>query len=138
MDAAHAGGLGGTFGGSPTAVAAGVAVLEQIEEGGWLERAAAIGELLTARLTDLQAQYPIIGDVRGKGAMIAIELVEAGTKTPNSKAADALVSHCHQNGVLILNAGTYNNVIRFLPPLAITNDLLNDALDVLAEGFAKL
>ena len=70
--------------------------------------------------------------------MIAIELVEAGTKTPNSKAVDALVSHCHQNGVLILNAGTYNNVIRFLPPLAITNDLLNDALDVLAEGFAKL
>jgi 4-aminobutyrate aminotransferase/(S)-3-amino-2-methylpropionate transaminase len=86
----------------------------------------------------LQAQYPIIGDVRGKGAMIAIELVEAGTETPNSKAVDALVSHCHQNGVLILNAGTYNNVIRFLPPLAITNDLLNDALDVLAEGFAKL
>jgi 4-aminobutyrate aminotransferase / (S)-3-amino-2-methylpropionate transaminase / 5-aminovalerate transaminase len=138
MDAAHAGGLGGTFGGSPTAVAAGVAVLEQIEEGGWLERAAAIGELLTTRLTALQAQYPIIGDVRGKGAMIAIELVEAGTKTPNSKAVDDLVRHCHQNGVLILNAGTYNNVIRFLPPLAITNDLLNDALDVLAEGFAKL
>jgi 4-aminobutyrate aminotransferase/(S)-3-amino-2-methylpropionate transaminase len=70
--------------------------------------------------------------------MIAIELVEAGTRTPNSKAVDELVRHCHQNGVLILNAGTYNNVIRFLPPLAITNDLLNDALDVLAEGFAKL
>ena len=138
MDAAHAGGLGGTFGGSPTAVAAGVAVLEQIEEGGWLERAAEIGELLITRLTALQAQYPIIGDVRGKGAMIAIELVEAGTKTPNSNAVDELVRHCHQNGVLILNAGTYNNVIRFLPPLAITNELLNDALDVLAAGFAKL
>ncbi len=138
MDAAHAGGLGGTFGGSPTAVAAGVAVLEQIEEGGWLERALEIGELLTARLTALQAQYPIIGDVRGKGAMIAIEFVEAGTKTPNAKAVEELVKHCHSNGVLILNAGTYNNVIRFLPPLAITNELLEDALDVLAAGLAKL
>jgi 4-aminobutyrate aminotransferase/(S)-3-amino-2-methylpropionate transaminase len=70
--------------------------------------------------------------------MIAIELVEPGTKTPNAKAVEELVKHCHQNGVLILNAGTYNNVIRFLPPLAITDELLHDALDVLATGLAKL
>ena len=138
MDAAHAGGLGGTFGGSPTAVAAGVAVLEQLEEGGWMERSLEIGELLTTRLSAMQANHPIIGDVRGRGAMIAIELVEAGTKKPNSQAVDALVRHCHQNGVLILNAGTYNNVIRFLPPLAISDELLNEALDVLEEGLAKL
>ena len=138
MDASHAGGLGGTFGGSPTATAAGVAVLEQIEEGGWLERALEIETVLMSRLSELKSQYPVIGDLRGKGAMIAIELVEPGTKTPNSAAVDALVKHCHQNGVLILNAGTYNNVIRFLPPLAITDELLNDAMDVLAAGLAKL
>jgi 4-aminobutyrate aminotransferase/(S)-3-amino-2-methylpropionate transaminase len=138
MDASHAGGLGGTFGGSPTAVAAGVAVLEQLEEGGWLERALEIESLMLARLGELKSQYPVIGDLRGKGAMIAIELVEPGTKTPSAAAVDSLVKHCHSNGVLILNAGTYNNVIRFLPPLAITDELLHDAMDVLAAGLAKL
>jgi 4-aminobutyrate aminotransferase/(S)-3-amino-2-methylpropionate transaminase len=112
--------------------------LEQLEEGGWLERALEIGEVLLSRLGELKAQYPVIGDLRGKGAMIAIELVEPGTKTPNSAAVDALVKHCHQNGVLILNAGTYNNVIRFLPPLVITDELLHDAMDVLAAGLAKM
>jgi 4-aminobutyrate aminotransferase/(S)-3-amino-2-methylpropionate transaminase len=138
MDAAHAGGLGGTFGGTPTAVAAAVSVLEQLEAEPWLERALQIGDLLTRRLVELQAQYPVIGDVRGRGAMQAIELVEPDTLNPNSAAVDAVVKHCHQNGVVILNAGTYNNVIRFLPPLAITDELLHEALDVLAEGFAKL
>ncbi len=137
MDAAHAGGLGGTFGGTPTAVAAAVSVLEQLEAEPWLERALQIGDLLTRRLVELQAQYPVIGDVRGRGAMQAIELVETGTLNPNSAAVDAVVKHCHQNGVVILNAGTYNNVIRFLPPLAITDELLHEALDVLAEGFAR-
>lgn len=138
MDAAHAGGLGGTFGGSPTAVAAGVAVLEQLEEGGWMERAQEIGEILTAKLTELQAKYPVIGEVRGRGAMIALEFVEPGTKKPNPAAVDAVVRHCHQNGVVILNAGTYNNVIRFLPPLVISNELLEDALAVIEAGLAKL
>jgi 4-aminobutyrate aminotransferase / (S)-3-amino-2-methylpropionate transaminase / 5-aminovalerate transaminase len=138
MDAAHAGGLGGTFGGSPTAVAAGVAVLEQLEEGGWMERAQEIGEILTSRLTELQAKYPVIGEVRGRGAMIALEFVEPGTKKPNPAAVEAIVRHCHQNGVVILNAGTYNNVIRFLPPLVISNELLEDALSVIEAGLAKL
>ena len=70
--------------------------------------------------------------------MLAIEFVEPGTLNPNSAAVDALVKHCHQNGVLVLNAGTYGNVIRFLPSLAISDELLHDALDVLAEGLAKL
>lgn len=138
MDAAHPGGLGGTFGGSPTAVAAGVAVLEQIEAGGWLERSLAIGELLSTRLNEFKAKYPVIGDVRGRGAMQAIELVEPGTLTPNPAATDALVKHCHANGVLVLNAGTYNNVIRFLPPLAISDELLLDALEVIEAGLTKL
>jgi len=138
MDAAHAGGLGGTFGGSPTAVAAAVAVMEQFEEGGWFERAEQIGEILSGRLTAMQNNYPVIGDVRGKGAMQAIELVRPGTMDPNPEATDAVMKHCHQNGVLVLNAGTYNNVLRFLPPLAISDELLQDALDVLAAGLAKL
>jgi len=138
MDAAHAGGLGGTFGGSPTAVAAAVAVMEQFEEGGWFERAEQIGEILSGRLTAMQNNYPVIGDVRGKGAMQAIELVRPGTMDPNPEATDAVMKHCHQNGVLVLNAGTYNNVLRFLPPLAINDELLHDALDVLAAGLAKL
>jgi 4-aminobutyrate aminotransferase/(S)-3-amino-2-methylpropionate transaminase len=138
MDAAHAGGLGGTFGGTPTAVAAAVAVMEQFEEGGWFERAEQIGEILSGRLTAMQNNYPVIGDVRGKGAMQAIELVRPGTMDPNPEATDAVMKHCHQNGVLVLNAGTYNNVLRFLPPLAISDELLHDALDVLAAGLAKL
>ncbi|MDA8737177.1 4-aminobutyrate--2-oxoglutarate transaminase [Aquiluna sp.] len=138
MDAAHAGGLGGTFGGTPTAVAAAVAVMEQFEEGGWFERAEQIGEILSGRLTAMQNNYPVIGDVRGKGAMQAIELVRPGTMDPNPEATDAVMKHCHQNGVLVLNAGTYNNVLRFLPPLAIGDELLHDALDVLAAGLAKL
>lgn len=138
MDAAHAGGLGGTFGGSPTAVAAGVAVMEQYASGNWFERALEIGELLSGRLNAMKNNHPVIGEVRGKGAMQAIELVEPGTKNPNPAATEALMKHCHANGVLILNAGTYNNVIRFLPPLAISDELLHDALDVLAAGLAKL
>jgi 4-aminobutyrate aminotransferase/(S)-3-amino-2-methylpropionate transaminase len=138
MDAAHAGGLGGTFGGTPTAVAAAVAVMEQFEEGGWFERAEQIGEILSGRLTAMQNNYLVIGDVRGKGAMQAIELVRPGTMDPNPEATDAVMKHCHQNGVLVLNAGTYNNVLRFLPPLAISDELLHDALDVLAAGLAKL
>ena len=137
MDAAHAGGLGGTFGGSPIAVAAGVAVMEQYESGNWMQRALEIGEILTGRLNAMKTNHPVIGDVRGRGAMQAIELVEPGTKNPNSAATDALLKHCHQNGVVVLNAGTYNNVIRFLPPLAISDELLHDALDVLAAGLAK-
>lgn len=138
MDAAHAGGLGGTFGGSPIAVAAGVAVMEQYASGNWMQRALEIGEILTGRLSAMKTNHPIIGDVRGRGAMQAIELVEPGTKNPNSAATDALLKHCHQNGVVVLNAGTYNNVIRFLPPLAISDELLHDALDVLAAGLAKI
>lgn len=138
MDASHPGGLGGTFGGNPVAAAAAVAVLKQIEAGGVIERAEQIGEILTSRLEAMKAKYPVIGDVRGRGAMMAIEFVEPGTLNPNKPAVDAVVKHSHSNGVLVLSAGTYYNVIRFLPPLAITDELLNEALDVIEEGIAKL
>jgi 4-aminobutyrate aminotransferase/(S)-3-amino-2-methylpropionate transaminase len=137
MDAAHAGGIGGTYGGNPVAAAAAVAVLEQIEAGGVLERALAIESFMMPRLLELQQRHGIIGDVRGRGAMLAIELVEPGTKNPNSAAVNKVVSFCHSNGVLVLNAGTHGNVIRFLPPLAITDEQLTDALNVLDAALAS-
>jgi 4-aminobutyrate aminotransferase/(S)-3-amino-2-methylpropionate transaminase len=138
MDASHPGGLGGTFGGNPVAAAAAVSVLKEIEAGGVIERAQEIGKLLGDRLEALKAKYAVVGDVRGHGAMMALEFVEPGTLNPNKDAVDKLVKHCHSNGVLILNAGTYYNVIRFLPPLAISDALLNEAIDVLEAGIAAL
>ena len=138
MDASHAGGIGGTYGGNPVAAAAAVAVLKQIEAGGVLEKAMHIESVMLPRLQAMKEKFSVIGDVRGHGAMLAIEFIEPGTHNPNSAAVDALVKHCHQNGVLVLNAGTYGNVIRFLPPLPISDAQLNDALDVLEAGLASL
>ena len=138
MDASHPGGLGGTFGGNPVSAAAAVAVLSQIEAGGVLERAQAIEVLLSQRLNAMKAKYPVIGDIRGRGAMMAIEFVEPGTLNPNKAAVDSVVKHSHSNGVLVLNAGTYYNVIRFLPPLAISDELLNEALDVIEAAISAL
>jgi 4-aminobutyrate aminotransferase/(S)-3-amino-2-methylpropionate transaminase len=86
----------------------------------------------------MKAKYPVMGDVRGRGAMQAIEFVEPGTMNPNPKAVELVSKHAHTNGVVILSAGTYGNVIRFLPPLAITDELLNEALDVVEAGIAAL
>jgi 4-aminobutyrate aminotransferase/(S)-3-amino-2-methylpropionate transaminase len=138
MDSSHAGGIGGTYGGNPVAAAAAVAVLKQIEAGGVLERALELEAILLTRLNELKDKHPVIAEVRGRGAMIAIEFVEPGTLNPNSAASDKVVKFCHMNGVIVLNAGTFGNVIRFLPPLAITDAQLHEALDVLAEGLATL
>jgi len=138
MDSSHVGGLGGTYGGNPIACAAALATIETIEKEKLVDRAAHLGKILVEHLTALQAKHPIIGDIRGRGAMIAIELVHEGTKTPNPEAMAKVIKYCQSKGVLILTAGTYGNVIRFLPPLVITDELLKDALGVLAEGFASL
>ncbi len=138
MDSVHASGLGGTFGGNPIACAAALGALETMEEENLIARAQHIGQFLGDSLRALQKKYPIIGEVRGRGAMQAIELVEAGTKNPNTAAMNAVVKYCKSKGVLVLTAGTYSNVIRFLPPLVITDELLKDALNVLDEGFASL
>jgi len=138
MDSSHAGGIGGTFGGNPVAAAAAVAVLRQIEAGGVLEKAVHIENVMKPRLLAMQAKYPVIGEIRGRGAMLAIEFILPGTRTPNSAAVDAVVKHSHANGVVILNAGTYGNVIRFLPSLAISDALINEALDVVEQGIAAL
>jgi len=138
MDSSHVGGLGGTYGGNPIACAAALAVIATIEEEKLVERAAHVGAILTETLHALKAKYPIIGEVRGRGAMMAIELVHAGTKDPNPEAMAKIIKYCQSKGVLILTAGTYGNVIRFLPPVVITDELLKDALGILAEGFASL
>ncbi|HWU59722.1 MAG TPA: 4-aminobutyrate--2-oxoglutarate transaminase [Microbacteriaceae bacterium] len=142
MDAAQPGGLGGTFGGNPVSAAAAVAVFEQIEAHNLLAEATRIESVLKPALTELQSRYDVIGDVRGIGAMIAIELVQPGTgsttKLPNPDAVNAIVSHAAQNGVLLLNAGTFGNVLRFLPSLAVSDTLLADALSVIDEALAAL
>ena len=138
MDSSHVGGLGGTYGGNPIACAAALGAIATIEEDKLADRAMHIGKILTASLSALAAKYPIIGEVRGRGAMQAIELVEAGTKNPNPAAMATVIKYCQSKGVLILTAGTYANVIRFLPPIVISDELLKDALGVLEEAFASL
>ena len=138
MDSVHVSGLGGTYGGNPLACAAALGVFETIEAEKLVERANHIGKILGESLRALQAKYPVIGEVRGRGAMQAIELVEPGTKTPNTAAMNAVVKYCQSKGVLVLTAGTYSNVVRFLPPIVITDELLKDALSVLDEAFAAL
>jgi 4-aminobutyrate aminotransferase/(S)-3-amino-2-methylpropionate transaminase len=138
MDSVHVSGLGGTYGGNPLACAAALGVFETLEAEKLVERANHIGKILGESLRALQAKYPVIGEVRGRGAMQAIELVEPGTKTPNTAAMNAVVKYCQSKGVLVLTAGTYSNVVRFLPPIVITDELLKDALSVLEEAFASL
>ena len=138
MDSVHASGLGGTYGGNPIACAAALGAMETMEEENLVARAKHIGEILGTSLRALAKKYPVIGEVRGRGAMQAIELVEPGTKNPNTVAMNAVVKYCQSQGVLVLTAGTYSNVVRFLPPLVITDELLNDALSVLDDAFASL
>ncbi|WP_406220199.1 4-aminobutyrate--2-oxoglutarate transaminase [Streptomyces decoyicus] len=138
MDAAHAGGLGGTYGGNPVACAAALGSIETMREQDLNAKARRIGEVMKARLHAIAEKYDIIGEVRGRGAMIAIELVKSGSKDPNPEATGALAKACHQEGLLVLTTGTYGNVLRFLPPLVIGEDLLNEGLDILEGAFAAL
>lgn len=135
MDSSHIGGLGGTYGGNPIACAAALAAIETIETEKLVERARHLGEIMVTSLREIAAKHPEIGEIRGRGAMIAIELVKAGSKDPNPELMAKVIKYCQSKGVLILTAGSYGNVIRFLPPLVITDALLKDALGVLAEAF---
>ena len=137
MDSIHMSGLGGTFGGSPIACAAALGAIATIEEENLVDRANQLGSIMSAALHEMKRKYPIVGDVRGRGAMQAIELVLPGTKDPNSAALASAVKYCQQKGVLILSAGTYGNVIRLLPPLVIPEHLLKEALQILDEALAQ-
>jgi 4-aminobutyrate aminotransferase/(S)-3-amino-2-methylpropionate transaminase len=133
MDAVHPGGLGGTYGGNPVACAAALGAIATMEELDLNARAREIETLLLGRLRDLAGSFPAIGEVRGRGAMIAIEVVEPGTTVPDPAMAARLSAGCHQSGVLTLTCGTDGNVLRFLPPLVAPDHLLHEAMDVLAE-----
>lgn len=135
MDSSHVGGLGGTYGGNPIACAAALGAIETIEKENLVERARHLGEIMFSALSGIAAKHPEIGEIRGRGAMVAIELVKAGSKDPNPELMAKVIKYCQSKGVLILTAGSYGNVIRFLPPLVITDELLRDALGVLAEAF---
>jgi 4-aminobutyrate aminotransferase / (S)-3-amino-2-methylpropionate transaminase / 5-aminovalerate transaminase len=138
MDAPHSSGVGGTFGGNPVACAAALATIDTIEADGLLERARQIERLMKDRLFALQAADDRIGDVRGRGAMIAIEFVKPDNAEPDAKLTNALANAAIAAGVIVLTAGTFGNVVRFLPPLTISDELLSEGLDVLAELLAKL
>jgi 4-aminobutyrate aminotransferase/(S)-3-amino-2-methylpropionate transaminase len=133
MDAPHAGGLGGTYGGNPVACAAALGAIATMEELDLNGAARRIEQTMTDRLTALAEKFPAIGEVRGRGAMLAIELVEPGTTTPAPAVAAAISAGCHRAGVLTLTCGTYGNVLRFLPPLVMPAHLLDEALDVIEE-----
>ena len=138
MDAVHPGGLGGTYGGNPLACAAALAVIETIEAEDLLTRAREIETRLLGRLRDLQASDPRIGDVRGRGAMIAAEFVDPATGNPDGAVAKAVAAYAHSQGVITLTCGTWGNVIRFLPPLSISDELLDEALDVLTTALEEI
>jgi 4-aminobutyrate aminotransferase/(S)-3-amino-2-methylpropionate transaminase len=137
MDSVHVGGLGGTFGGNPVAAAAALEVIAAIEREGLLDRAERVGATLTAGLRDLQDRHEIVGDVRGLGAMVAMELVEdRDTKRPAKEATARIIEECYRQGLIALKAGTYDNVVRLLPPLTIADDLVEEGLGILDKALA--
>ncbi|WP_406089180.1 4-aminobutyrate--2-oxoglutarate transaminase [Kitasatospora purpeofusca] len=143
MDAAHAGGLGGTYGGNPVACAAALGSIETMKELDLNGKAQRIGEVMLGRLRAIQEKYADsdrvrVGEVRGRGAMIAVELVKPGGKEPNPEATAAIAKACHAEGLVVLTAGTYGNVLRFLPPLVMPEHLLNEGLDIIEGAFAAL
>jgi 4-aminobutyrate aminotransferase / (S)-3-amino-2-methylpropionate transaminase / 5-aminovalerate transaminase len=135
MDAAHVGGLGGTYGGNPVACAAALASMRTIDELDLVKRAQEIEQLMLPRLQVMANKFGCIGDVRGRGAMLALEIVQPGTTEPDAVTTSAVAKACHAEGVIVLTAGTYGNVLRFLPPLVIPHDLLREGLDVVEHAF---
>lgn len=135
MDAVHGGGLGGTYGGNPLACAAALGAVETMRELDLAGRARAIEATMVPRLRAIAERTGVIGDVRGRGAMLAVEIVEKGTTRPDAALTGRLNAACHQAGLLTLTCGTFGNVFRFLPPLVMPDHLLAEALDVLDEIF---
>lgn len=142
MDSIHAGGLGGTYSGSPASCAAALGVFEAFEKEDLVENARLLGEVMSDRLGEMQKQFPgLVAEVRGRGAMMAVELVKPGSATPlepNYADVPKIVQYCAEQGVLVLTAGTYGNVIRFLPPLCMSTDTLHEAMDVFEDALASV
>ena len=139
MDSVHAGGLGGTYGGNPVACAAALGAIETMRGEDLCGRARAVEALFLERLTRLQEKYAAVADVRGRGAMLALELTTGGPDlVPDATATAAISKHCHSQGLVTLTAGTFGNVLRFLPPLASPDHLLSEGLDILEDAFAEV
>jgi 4-aminobutyrate aminotransferase/(S)-3-amino-2-methylpropionate transaminase len=133
MDAVPGGGLGGTFSGNPVACEAALGVFEEIAEHDLLTRARQIGATMLPALAELARRHPFVGDVRGRGAMVAVEIVQDGG-APDPDRTRRLAELCHQRGLLVLTTGSFGNVLRFLPPLSIPDPLLDEGLEILAEA----
>jgi 4-aminobutyrate aminotransferase/(S)-3-amino-2-methylpropionate transaminase len=138
MDSVHAGGLGGTYGGNPVACAAALGAIETMSSQNLAGKARRIGDIMLPRLRKLASSYPVIADVRGRGAMVAVELTRPGTLEPDPASTAAVAAFCHAAGLVVLTCGTFGNVLRFLPPLVIGEDLLEEGLAILEEAFASL
>ncbi len=135
MDAVHVGGLGGTYGGNPVACAAALGAMEAMQKHDLNAAARRLGEVMVHRLDALRGAHPCVGDVRGRGAMVAVEIVGTDGHTPEPVRAGSIAAYCHSHGVVTLTCGTYGNVLRFLPPLSMPLELLEEAFDVVAEAF---
>lgn len=139
MDAPLEGGIGGTYNGNPVACAAALAVFDLLEDGKIIAHAKKVGEALRNKLAGFAERYPTVGDVRGVGPMLALELVkDKASKEPHPDGTKQLIKHCFERGVIMLSAGTYGNVIRFLPPLVIETAQLEEALAVVESGLKEL
>jgi 4-aminobutyrate aminotransferase/(S)-3-amino-2-methylpropionate transaminase len=138
MNAVHVGGLGGTYGGNPVACSAALAAIALMRHRDLAGAARRIGDVVLERLRSLQGAHDAIGDIRGRGAMCAFELVQPGTKKADPEATGAIVRACHAAGVVVLSCGTFGNVIRLLPPLVIGEELLREGLDVLSEATTSI
>ena len=135
MDSVHVGGLGGTYGGNPVSCAAALGAIRTIEDQDLVGAAQRIESIMLPRLRELQQRQAAVGDVRGRGAMLAVEVVTRGSKTPDPVMTQAVAHACHQAGLVVLTCGTFGNVLRFLPPLVIPEHLLSEGLDILDEAF---
>jgi 4-aminobutyrate aminotransferase/(S)-3-amino-2-methylpropionate transaminase len=139
MDATNPGGLGGTFGGNPLACAAALAVIDVVIEEKLSERGRRLGERALARMRAWKDRHPQVGDVRGLGAMIAMELItDRATREPAGALTNEVLRYCHTNGLVLLKAGLYDNVIRLLFPLTIGEQELDRGLDILEEALNQL
>jgi 4-aminobutyrate aminotransferase/(S)-3-amino-2-methylpropionate transaminase len=138
MDAVHAWGLGGTYGGNPVACAAGLAVLKVFETENMLAKSVALGKKLRARFEKWQQQFDIIGEIRGLGAMLGLELVQGENREPAADEAKQLTSYCLEKGLILLSCGSYGNIIRVLAPFVITDEQLEKGLGILEEGLSIL
>jgi 4-aminobutyrate aminotransferase/(S)-3-amino-2-methylpropionate transaminase len=139
MDAPGAGGLGGTYCGHPASCAATLAAIETIEKEGLLARSAAIGERFEARARGWKQKWPLIGDVRGLGGMCAMELVrDRESREPADAETKEIARYCYEHGLILITAGTYNNVIRILVPLVVTNEQFDEGLDVIEAALTSV